>query len=67
MDMSTGLGDFHDTVAVSHPNRVTEKLVIAQHRACLANLVRIRAQVEQFYLRQSALKAANRQDRCVAA
>lgn len=52
MGMGTGCGDFSETLMLTQPKRITEKVLTEQHERVLEQLSSIREQVEQFYALQ---------------
>lgn len=46
-------GDFNKTVLLSHPKRVTEKVVSEQHKTVVEQIDELRREAEQFYTRKA--------------
>ena len=53
MGLGTGLGDFSETIVVTRPARITEKLVTEQHQGVIRQADAIQAQIAQFYTQQA--------------
>ena len=59
MGLGTGLGDFSETIVITRPARITEKLVTEQHDRVIKQLGFIQAQIEQFYALQEQKSEPN--------
>jgi len=58
MGFGTRGGDYHETMIVSQPKRVTESLVRDQHEGVVAQIEQIQASVELFYALKRKEQAA---------